>query len=123
MIDIDFSLSNGDMNTVVDDENMITALTRRLNTYYESSMYDEYGSVLETMLGMRKSEVNLQIICQEIEHCIMQDVRVNTVSVDGEYLPDGMRFSILVNYEDNEEIRFDYEIDDSGNEEDEMNVL
>lgn len=119
MIDIDFSLSNGDMNTVVDDENMTTALTRRLNTYYESSMYDEYGSVLETMMGMMKSAVNLQIICQEIEHCIMQDVRVNSVSVDGEYLTEGMRFSIFVNYEDNEEIRFDYEVDDSGNEEDE----
>lgn len=119
MIDIDFSLSNGDMNTVVDDENMVTALTRRLNTYYESSMYNEYGSVLETMMGMRKSDVNMQIIEQEIQHCIMQDIRVNAVEVVGEYLPDGMRFSITLNYDDNEEIRFDYEIDETGSEEEE----
>lgn len=119
MIDIDFSLTNGDMNTVIDEENMQTALTRRLNTYYESSMYNEYGSVLETMMGLRHSDVNLNIIEQEIEHTIMQDVRVNNVSADGEYIPDGMRFNITVNYEDNEEIRFDYEIDDTGNEVDE----
>lgn len=110
MIDLDFSITNGDCRLVYDDENMINACIRRLNTLLDTTLYEVYGSNLRGLLGLKKSEVNLQFLSQRINDCLSQDIRITNSSVTCEYLPDGIRAEIAIIYEDNElDFEFTYE--------------
>lgn len=118
MIDLTFSLSNGDIDTIIDDDNMISACIRRLDTRLDSTLYEVYGSDLQSLLGLRKSEVNLQFLEHSINECLSQDERLTDVSVTCEYTGNGITADIGIVYEDNV-LDFTYEsgtIDDSDNE-------
>ena len=121
MIDLTFNMSNGDCDTVEDDENMINACIRRLDTRLDTTLYDEYGSNLQSLLGLRKSEVNLQFLEHSINECLSQDERLTDVSVDCEYTGSGVLADISVIYEDNE-LEFTYNTDED-NTEDTLEVL
>ena len=114
MIDLTFNMSNGDCDTVEDDDNMIQACIRRLDTRLDTTLYDEYGSNLQSLLGLRKSEVNLQFLEHSINECLSQDERLTDVSVNCEYTAGGVLADISVIYEDNE-LEFTYNTDDDGN--------
>lgn len=102
-------MGEGDCEIIHDDDNMIAACIRRLNTELDSTLYDEYGSNLRGLLGLRKSEVNLQFMEHSINDCLSQDERISDVSVECQYLSKGILASIGIIYEDNE-LEFTYEI-------------
>lgn len=108
MIDLTFGMDNGDCAVVLDDENMVEACVRRLDTRLDSTLYDEYGSDLGDLLGLRKSDVNLQFLSQSIHSCLSQDERLSDISVDCEYTDNGIMADISVLYEDNV-LEFTYE--------------
>lgn len=115
MIDLTFNMENGDCNLISDDENMIGACIRRLNTIIDTTLYDDYGSNLHGLLGFRKSEVNLQFLNQTINECLSQDERITDVSVESEYTSTGIKSDISIVYEDNE-LEFTYEMGEEGEE-------
>ena len=115
MIDLTFNMSNGDCETIIDDDNMIQSCIRRLDTRLDSTLYDIYGSDLSDLLGLKKSDVNLQFINQSIMECLSQDERLSNVNVESEYTVDGLSASISIVYEDNV-LDFDYETSDSDGE-------
>ena len=118
MIDLTFSMDNDDCVLISDDDNMIESCIRRLDTVLDSTLYDEYGSNLNALLGLRKTDVNLQFLNQTIVDCLLQDIRISECNVECEYVnTDGILASISIVYEDNE-LSFEYEMnnedDDSG---------
>ena len=116
MIDLTFDMSDNDCELISDDANMISSCIRRLDTVLNSTLYDEYGSNLQGLLGLRKTEVNLQFLNQTIVDCLLQDERVSECNVECEYKDDGIIVDISIVYEDNE-LSFEYETnedDDSG---------
>lgn len=108
MIDLTFGMDNGDCTVILDDENMVDACVRRLDTRLDSTLYDEYGSDLGDLLGLRKSDVNLQFLSQSIQSCLSQDERLSDISVDCEYSENGILADIKAVYEDNV-LEFTYE--------------
>ena len=113
MEDISFNLMKGDLVLVGDDENMIGACKRRLDCYKDSPyIYNDYGSELETLIGLRKSDVSLSLVEQEVVNTLSQDSRINNVSADAEYTRDGIRINVTINYDDDNELSFDYNIND-----------
>lgn len=108
MIDLTFSIEDGDCAVILDDENMVEACVRRLDTRLDSTLYDEYGSDLGDLLGLRKSDVNLQFLSQSIQSCLSQDERLSDISVDCEYSDTGIVADISAVYEDNV-LEFTYE--------------
>jgi hypothetical protein len=103
-------MENGDCEVIEDDNNMIGACTRRLDTLLDSTLYDEYGSTLHGLLGLRKSEVNLQFMEHSINDCLSQDERISDISVECEYTDDGILADIGIVYDDNE-LEFSYNVD------------
>ena len=101
-------MDNGDCTVVLDDENMVDACIRRLDTRLDSTLYDEYGSDLGDLLGLRKSDVNLQFLSQSIQSCLSQDERLSDITVNCEYSENGILADIKAVYEDNV-LEFTYE--------------
>ena len=110
MIDLTFSMDNNDCTLIYDDDNMIESCIRRLDTVLDSTLYDTYGSNLQSLLGLRKTEVNLQFLNQTIVECLLQDTRISECNVECKYTGvDGILADINIVYEDNE-LSFDYEL-------------
>ena len=116
MIDLTFSMDNGDCVLIHNEDNMIAACTRRLNTVLDTTLYQVYGSTLDGLIGFKKSDVNLQFINQTVYDCLMQDTRITDCAVNSEYIRDGFRTNITILYEDNE-LNFDYVYDNGDMEE------
>lgn len=110
MIDLTFNIDNGDCEIITDDENMINSCIRRLNTQIDTTLYEVYGSNLRSLLGLRKSEVNLQFLTQSITECLSQDERLSDINVNCEYTTNGIVADITIVYEDNV-LEFTYETD------------
>ena len=111
MDDISFKIEKGDLMMVSDDENMIGACKRRLDCYKDSPyIYNDYGSELETLIGLRKSDVSLSLVEQEVVNTLSQDSRINSVSADAEYTENGIKIDITIDYGDSSEASFDYTV-------------
>ena len=115
MIDLTFNMVNNDCELINDEENIIASSIRRLNTIIDSTLYDTYGSDLQSVLGLRKNEVNLQFLNQSIIECLMQDERITTCNVECEYTNEGIMADITIAYEDNE-LEFTYELNGDEND-------
>lgn len=109
MIDLTFNIDNNDCELIYDDDNMIASSIRRLNTTLDTTLYDEYGSNIHGLLGLRKSEVNLEFLNQSISQCILQDERITECNVESMYTVDGFKTDITIVYEDNT-VSFDYQV-------------
>lgn len=101
-------MDNGDCEVIMDDENMIQSCIRRLDTMLDSTLYETYGSNLKDLLGLRKSEVNLQFLSQSIHECLSQDERLSEIGITCEYTSNGILADITIVYEDNV-LEFNYE--------------
>lgn len=109
MIDLTFNMINGDCELIADEENMVQACVRRLDTILDTTLYEEYGSNLRDLCGLRKTEVNLQFLNQIINDCLTQDERITECAVNCEYKIDSILAAISIkDYEDNI-LEFDYE--------------
>lgn len=114
MIDLnDYTIEKGDLKVISDEDNLIEANKRRLGCLFgETYIYDDYGSELDTLLGLRKNDVNLNLIEQEVLNTLLQDGRNQEIQVNAEYTKNGFKIDITVLYNDIEvEFTFDSEED------------
>jgi hypothetical protein len=113
MIDITFNMINGDCELITEEGNMLGACIRRLDTELDTTLYLDYGSLLEGLLGMKMNDVTLQFLNQTVNECLTQDERITDCSVTSEYVGDKMVAHNTIIYEDNE-LSFDYEVSVDG---------
>lgn len=119
--DIDTSWTfneQGDLKLISNDENIKQTILNRLNCNINQLdiYYEEYGSLLQNMLGAKLSEENLEFIRIEIETSLAQDPRFSNdnfdVTVENKnstvnininiwYGEEEMEFNLIIN-EDNE---------------------
>jgi len=114
-IGVDISSSwnfiNGDLELVSNFDNMKQAILNRLNTVLGEMdlFYDDYGSALVNMLGLKASEENLEFIRLEIQNCLNSDNRINDnfeIEITNE--EGKVKVSVLIYFNDDTEINFDF---------------
>lgn len=110
MEDISLNFYNNDLQLVSDDDDMYESCIRRLNCFKgETEIYEEYGSELKTLLGLKKTDVNLTLIEQEVANCLSQDSRIEDIDVEAEFTLDKLIINVKISYSENEELEFTYE--------------
>ena len=119
MIDLTFSITDNDCELIEDDENIIASCIRRLDTTIDTTLYDEYGSDLDDLIGLKKTDVNLNFLTQSITECLLQDERISDCNVECEYTLNGFKADIALTYEDNE-LEFTYEMGDTVDSDDDI---
>lgn len=90
-----WEFSNGDLILVDNEENLKQVASNRLNTYYGSLnlFYEEYGTFLTQMLGMRRDDVTLEFIRLEVSTRLSQDPRFQDYTVECKY---GQKGTVLI---------------------------
>ena len=75
---------HGDLQIVQNDENIKQAILNRLNTKLDGLglYYEEYGSLLQNLLGYPINEETLEFIRIEIETSLNKDPRLNNYEVN-----------------------------------------
>lgn len=73
----------GDLELVTNDDNIIQAILNRLNTRLDELdlYYDEYGSLLQNLLGYPSNEETLEFIRIEIETSLQNEPRLTDFEV------------------------------------------
>ena len=93
-IDIDSSLSfeDGDLKLSKYDDNLIQAVTNRLNTNLDELelFYEDYGSVITGFLGWPSNETTLEYIQTEINTVLGNEPRIVSYESNIEYLKNGL---------------------------------
>ena len=102
---------NGDLELVSNFDNMKQAILNRLNTVLGEMdlFYDDYGSALVNMLGLKASEENLEFIRLEIQNCLNSDNRIDDnfeIEITNE--EGKVKVSVLIYFNDDTEINFDF---------------
>ena len=107
---------NGDMQLVNDEQNLIQATKKRLQTILGSlsEFYLEYGSVLHRFLGWRKNETTLKFMSIELQNCLKQDPRYADFTINLNYVEKGVDIKITVFFDDDTELDMNYVLSDNG---------
>lgn len=73
----------GDLELVTNDDNILQAILNRLNTRLDELdlYYDEYGSLLQNLLGYPSNEETLEFIRIEIETSLQNEPRLTDFEV------------------------------------------
>ena len=106
----------GDLELISDFDNIKQAIRNRLSCTLDDLdlYYEDYGSLLFQLLGMRSSEA-LEFVKIEVETCIMQDPRVLDCEIEAEYQNDGkllLSIGLTVgDSEDEEELELNFILD------------
>lgn len=83
----DLRFENGDLVLCSYDNNLAQAVCNRLNTDLDELdiFYDDYGSVLNSFLGWKKTADTLSLIRLELMKCLSNEPRLNNFDIDLEY--------------------------------------
>jgi len=86
-----WTFTNGDLLLASDETNVAQAIQNRISTNYDELglYYAEYGSLLRTYLGEKRTAENLEFINIEIRNRLESEPRVYNVEVESEYTEDG----------------------------------
>ena len=73
-----FEFKDGDIEIISYEENLVQAITNRLNTGLNTLdlFYTDYGSVLTGFLGWKSNEKTLQYIKNEIDNALSNESRL-----------------------------------------------
>ena len=73
----------GDLELVTNDDNILQAILNRLNTRLDELdlYYDEYGSLLQNLLGYPSNDETLEFIRIEIETSLQNEPRLTDFEV------------------------------------------
>lgn len=75
--------SNGDLDTVADEDNLAQAIVARLSTD-EGELYDvghaDYGSLLHELIGEVNNERTRERIKARVRDCLVQEPRIREVT-------------------------------------------
>ncbi len=86
-----WEFKDGDLVIVENKDNLIQSILNRLNCDYDSLdlFYYEYGSVVSSFLGWKKTDKTLEFIRLEIESTLQQEPRLTDYLVNVSYGNDG----------------------------------
>ena len=104
----------GDINLSKYEDNIVQAICNRLSTIQDTLdlFYYDYGSVLNHFLGWKKTDETLSFIKIEIENVLTKDPRINSFTVDLEYITEGVRINIVLT--DFEEVNLNLVLNENG---------
>jgi len=86
-----WTFTDGDLLLTSDEYNVAQAIQNRISTNLDELelYYPEYGSLLRTYLGEKRTAANLEFINIEIRSRLESEPRVYDVEVESEYTDDG----------------------------------
>lgn len=118
-IDIDSSLSfeDGDLKLSKYDDNLIQAVTNRLNTNLDELelFYDDYGSVVTGFLGWRADDTTLHYIQTEVDNVLLKDPRIYRHVSEVEYTGEGkVRINLTLYTNNDNPVDLNLVINDTG---------
>lgn len=98
----DFQFENGDLILCEYDNNLAQAIGNRLNTDLDELdiFYEDYGSILTSFLGWKRTTETLSLIKLELMKCLSNEPRLNNFDINLEYTEKGA-LKITVNVLDN----------------------
>ena len=111
--DIDWTLNNGDITLISNENNLISSIGRRINTNIDETFYENYGCNLEQYLGWKKNDVTLNFIQNTINDTLTQDPRIKEFTTDLSYIKEGIKLKINLTYNEDETLEFSLTIDNS----------
>lgn len=82
-----WEFKDGDLQLVENKDNLIQSILNRLNCDYDGLdlFYYEYGSVISSFLGWKKSDETLEYIKLEVESALEQEPRLTDFNVEVSY--------------------------------------
>ena len=85
------TFSNGDINLIQYEDNLIQGVMNRLNTDLDELdlFYDEYGSILTRFLGWKTNDETLGFIEAEIENTLENEPRLESSDATCTYNGEG----------------------------------
>ena len=91
-IDSKWCFVDGDLKLISYNDNMVQALTNRLNTNLNELdlFYEEYGSVFTQFLGWRGNDETICFIRTELETVLRQEPRLRNWEYNIEYTGNGI---------------------------------
>ena len=108
-----WSFTDGDLNIVTGEGNLVQAIQNRLNTYMDdlSIFYQNYGSTIFDEIGELNHPTIHEYIKIEVESCLIRDNRINNVECtvekndNDQKIKENDEFINIVNEDDFEEIK------------------
>lgn len=116
-INSNWSLKDGDLQLISNNENLVQATRNRLNTVLDTfdDFYFEYGSRLWRFMGWKSNDITLKFMKIELENCLNQDPRLTNYTLDLSYTDkDTVKISIHVFYDDETEFDMNYLLSEDG---------
>ena len=116
-VDLDSSLSfsDGDLRLSEYADNIVQAVSNRLNTIEDSLdlFYYDYGSLFLQFLGWRRTDETLRFMKLELDKTLSEDPRINSFTTELEFLSSG-GVGIHIRLDDFEEIELNLVLDGTG---------
>lgn len=105
--------SDGDLNLVSGNDNIIQTIQNRLNTDYDSIVfYDGYGSFLSKFYSWRRNPETLDYMEKEVRNSILKDPRFTDITVELEYGAKGtVNGYITIVYDDETDLTLSLVLD------------
>jgi len=90
-IDSNLSFTDGDLDIVSYDDNLVQGVKNRLKTRLDelSLFYEDYGSVLSSYIGWKSNKETISLIKTEIETVLKKEQRIQSFESIVEYNGEG----------------------------------
>ena len=90
-IDSNLSFTDGDLDLVSYDDNLVQGVTNHLRTRFDelSLFYEDYGSVLSSYVGWKSTKETISLIKTEIETVLKKEQRIQSFESIVEYTGEG----------------------------------
>ena len=112
-----WQFKDGDLILVDNKENLIQSILNRLNCDYDGLdlFYYEYGSVISSFLGWKKSDETLEFIRLEIESTLEQEPRLTDFQVEVYYNKIGkVIINLLISFDEDSDFTLSLVLEKDG---------
>ena len=91
-ISSNWNFGDGDLRLVEFEDNLKQSIKNRLGTELDSLdiFYEDYGSVLFDLLGLKNDTSTLNFVKIEVDNCLSRDPRINSFESEVSYIGDGV---------------------------------
>lgn len=116
-----FNFENGDLKTITDKENLVQAITNRLNTTQGTFdlFYNEYGGILHQYHNWKANEITLKFMEIDIRNILNQDPRLKNYDLTLKYNSEGaVKINITLIYDDLTDLSLSFVLNENGVTED-----
>ena len=116
-----FNFENGDLKTITDKENLVQAITNRLNTTQGTFdlFYNEYGGILHQYHNWKANEITLKFMEIDIRNILNQDPRLKNYDLTLKYTAEGaVKINITLIYDDLTDLSLSFVLNENGVTED-----